>query len=79
MEWAWLIPVFSFAAVPLIILFGRHLPGRGSPLAIAAIAGGFALFWIVLFSFLNADPAGALIVGFDAAVKRAREIALVQE
>ena len=56
MEWAWLIPVFSFAAVPLIILFGKYLPGKGSPLAILAIAGGFILFWVALFSFLGASP-----------------------
>ena len=57
MEWAWLIPVLSFAVVPLIILFGKYLPGKGSPLAILAILGGFALFWLTLFSFLGASPA----------------------
>ncbi len=56
MQWAWLIPVFSFAVVPLIILFGKHLPGKGSPLAILAIGGGFVLFWVTLFSFLAATP-----------------------
>ncbi len=56
MEWAWLIPVFSFAVVPLIILFGKYLPGKGSPLAILAIIGGFVLFWVILFGFLNATP-----------------------
>ena len=55
MEWAWLIPVLSFAVVPVIIIVGRRLPAGGSPLAILAIAGGFALFWVVLFSFLSAD------------------------
>ncbi|MDA1218219.1 MAG: NADH-quinone oxidoreductase subunit L [Chloroflexi bacterium] len=56
MEWAWLIPVFSFAAVPLIILFGKYLPGKGSPLAILAIAGGFALFCFVFIGWLGASP-----------------------
>ena len=56
MEWAWLIPVLSFAATPLIILFGKYLPGKGSPLAILAVAGGFILFWVTLFGFLNASP-----------------------
>jgi NADH-quinone oxidoreductase subunit L len=56
MEWAWLIPVFSFIAVPLIILFGKNLPGKGSLLAILAIAAGFALFWVVLIGFLGASP-----------------------
>ena len=56
MEWAWLIPVFSFAVVPLIVLFGKHLPGKGSPLAILAIAAGFGIFWVVLLGFLSASP-----------------------
>ena len=29
MEWAWLIPVFSFAAAPLIVLLGQRLPLPG--------------------------------------------------
>ena len=53
MEWAWLIPVFSLAAVPLIVLFGKYLPGKGSPLAILAIAGGLAVFLVVLVAFLQ--------------------------
>ena len=56
MEWAWLIPVFCFAAAPLIVIFGRYLPGKGSFLAILAIAAGFVLFWLVLGSWLDADP-----------------------
>ncbi len=56
MVWAWLIPVLSFAAVPLIILFGKRLPLKGSPLAILAIAAGFVLFWVVLAGFLSATP-----------------------
>ena len=55
MEWAWLIPVLSFAVVPVIIIVGKWLPAGGSPLAILAIAGGFALFWVVMFGFLSAD------------------------
>ena len=53
MEWAWLIPVFSFAAFPAIVLFGRFLPGKGAYLAILAIAAGFGVFWFVLNSFLD--------------------------
>ena len=63
MEWAWLIPVFSFAAAPLIVIFGRYLPGKGSLLAILAITGGFVLFWLVLGSFLDADPVTDAIPG----------------
>jgi len=54
MEWAWLIPVFSFAAAPLIVVFGRVMPGRGSVLAILAITAGFGLFWWVFAGFLGA-------------------------
>ena len=63
MELAWLIPVFSFAAAPLIVVLGRLLPGHGSFLAILAIGGGFALFWLVFSGFLSASPdtSGCLI------------------
>ena len=56
MEWAWLIPVLSFVAVPLIILFGKYLPGKGSPIAIIAILAGFVIFWFVFADFLSASP-----------------------
>ena len=55
MELAWLIPVFSFVAFFLIVGLGRFLPGRGSFVAILAIAAGFAVFWVVLVGFLNAE------------------------
>ena len=58
MEWAWLIPVFSFGAFLVVVLFGRFLPGKGSFLSILAIAGGFAVFWFVLASFLDNDSVG---------------------
>ena len=57
MTWAWLIPVLSFAAAPLIVVAGRFLPGRGAFLAILAIAAGFGLFWLTLFGFLDATTA----------------------
>ena len=53
MEWAWLAPALSFAAFGLIVLVGRYLPGKGSWLAILAIAGGFGVFWYVLAAFLD--------------------------
>ena len=56
MEWAWLIPVFSFAAAPVIVAFGRYLPSKGAFLAIVAIAAGFGVFWVVLGGFLDASP-----------------------
>ena len=55
MEWAWLIPVFSFAAAPIIVVFGKQLPSKGAFLSILAIAGGFAVFWVVLGGFLDAS------------------------
>ena len=57
MQWAWLIPVFSFAAAPIIVVFGPRLPGKGAFLSILAIAGGFVVFWVVLASFLGASSA----------------------
>ena len=54
MEWAWLIPVLSFGAAPLIVVFGRFIPGKGALLSILAIAGGFGVFWFVFGSWLDA-------------------------
>ncbi|MEC8960184.1 MAG: proton-conducting transporter membrane subunit, partial [Chloroflexota bacterium] len=54
MEWAWLIPIFSFAAAPIIVVFGRFLPTKGALLSILAIGGGFAVFWFVLDSWMGA-------------------------
>ena len=54
MEWAWLIPVFSFAAFPIIVVSGKYLPGKGSFLSILAIAAGFVVFCVVLGGFLDA-------------------------
>ena len=58
-ELAWLIPALSFVAFFLIVIFGRLLPGKGSFLAILAIAGGFAVFWVVLAGFLGSDTSAA--------------------
>ena len=57
MPLAFLIPVFSFAACPLIILFQRWLPLRGAPLAILAIGGGFVVWALVTVGFLGASAA----------------------
>ena len=57
MQWAWLIPVFSFAAAPIIVLIGDRLPGKGAVLSIAAIGAGFAFFWIALFGWMGASDA----------------------
>ncbi len=57
MEWAWLIPVFCFAASPIIVVFGGRLPTKGAFLSILAIAAGFVVFWVVLGGFLDASPA----------------------
>ena len=55
MPLAFLIPVFSFVACPLIILFQRWLPGRGAPLAILAIGGGFVVWALATVGFLGAS------------------------
>ncbi len=57
MEWAWLIPVFCFAAAPVIVVFGGFLPDKGSWLSILAIGAGFVVFWFILSSWLGADAA----------------------
>ena len=57
MALAFLIPVLSFVACPLIILFQRWIPGRGAPLAILAIIGGFVLWVLMTVGFLGASPA----------------------
>ncbi len=54
MQWAWLIPVFSFAAAPIIVVIGNRLPGKGALLSIPAIGAGFVFFWIALFGWLAA-------------------------
>ena len=55
MPLAFLIPVFSFVACPLIIMFQRWLPLRGAPLAILAIGGGFVVWIIATLGFLGAS------------------------
>ena len=62
MQWAWLIPVFSFAAAPVIVLIGNRLPSLfkipgGALISILAIAAGFIFFWIALFGWLDASTA----------------------
>ena len=55
MQWAWLIPVFSFAAAPIIVIIGARLPGKGALNSIPAIGAGFVFFWIALFGWLGAS------------------------
>ena len=62
MQWAWLIPVFSFAVAPVIVVIGNRLPPMfkipgGALLSISAIAAGFVFFWIALFGWLDASTA----------------------
>lgn len=53
MEWAWLAPAFSFGAFWIIVILGKYIPGKGSPVAILAIAGAFVVFCYVLRDFLD--------------------------
>lgn len=57
MPLAFLIPIFSFAACPLIILFQRWLPLRGASLALLAIGGGFIVWILATAGFLGASEA----------------------
>ena len=69
MQWAWLIPVFSFAVAPVIVVIGNRLPGRGALLSIPAIGAGFVFFWIALFGWLAASETTehcSLAVGTEA-------------
>ncbi|MCZ6891454.1 MAG: proton-conducting transporter membrane subunit, partial [Chloroflexi bacterium] len=65
MEWAWLAPALSFAAFGLIVLAGRYLPGRGSFLAILAIAGGFGVFLFVLVDLLDRGADAFSVTWFE--------------
>ena len=56
MEWAWLLPAICAGAFVAITLVGRWLPGRGAPLAIAAVATAFALFWFVANDVVDLGP-----------------------
>ncbi len=69
MEWAWLAPALSFVAFGLIVLAGRYMPGKGSWLAILAIAAGFGVFWYVLAAFLDqgADTYSFAVTWFELA------------
>ncbi len=66
MQWAWLIPVFSFAAAPVIVVIGNRLPGKGALLSIAAIGAGFVFFWIALFGWMDASAATTSGAGSEA-------------
>ena len=69
MQWAWLIPVFSFAVAPIIVVVGNKLPGKGALLSIPAIGAGFVFFWIALFGWMAASDSTAqcqVAVGTEA-------------
>ena len=51
MEWAWLIPVSSFVAFPVIIALRRASPIVSAFVAILAIFAGFVVFWLRLVRF----------------------------
>ena len=53
MAWAWLIPVYGFAAFGVISLLRERLPDRGRYLSILAILAGFATFWFVLSDLVS--------------------------
>lgn len=53
MEQAWIIPALGFIAFGVLTLFRGVLPAQGKYLSIAAILGGFVMFWVVLADFLS--------------------------
>ncbi len=68
MQWAWLIPVISFAVAPIIVVIGNRLPGKGALLSIPAIGAGFVFFWIALFGWLGASESSehcAIAIGTE--------------
>ena len=58
-SWAWVIPALSAGAFFVVLPFRRFLPKQGAYVSIAAILGGFALFWFVLLGFLDSGASGA--------------------
>ena len=60
-NWAWVIPALSAGAFFLVLPFRRRLPKQGAYLSIAAILGGFALFWFVLLGFLDNGTYGSSV------------------
>ena len=60
-NWAWVIPALSAGAFFLVLPFRRRLPKGGAYLSIAAILGGFALFWFVLLGFLDGGAYGSSV------------------
>ena len=57
MPLAWLIPALNAAAFVVVALGGRWLPGRGAFVSILAMAGGFALWAVVLADLLGSGAA----------------------
>lgn len=64
MEWTWLIPVLCFTAFPLIILFGRFLPGKGAFLSILAISLAFVLFCFVTLARVEEGATGTSLFSY---------------
>ncbi len=65
-EWAWLPPALSAGAFAGILLLGGRLPLKGAPLAVAAIAAGFALFWFFAADVVNEGAASFERLWFEA-------------
>ena len=65
-EWAWLPPALSAGAFVGILLLGRYMPLKGAPLAVAAIAAGFALFWFFAADVVDNGAASFERLWFEA-------------
>jgi NADH-quinone oxidoreductase subunit L len=53
LRYAWIIALLPFVAAPLIIAFGKRMPGKGAGIGIAAIGVGFVMSVAVLWHFVQ--------------------------
>ncbi len=65
---SWLIPALPALAFPLIVFFGKRMPGKGAEIGIVAVAISFVMSLIVMGHFVangNARPEEAGFTWFD--------------
>ena len=68
---AWVIPLIPAISFVLILLFGRHLPKKGSELGVLAVGSSFVLACITAVQWIARDPvAGEHGEGIREAVDR---------
>jgi NADH-quinone oxidoreductase subunit L len=68
---AWLIPLIPAVGFVVVLFFGKHLPRKGSEVAITAVGASFVLSCIVLVQWIqrvNDHEASGALRGFGRAV-----------